>query len=203
MSRSTEAPEPLRIGIVGCGFVADHRHLPTLSKMPEATVVALCDSDPAALARVGDRWGIGRRHADPRALTEDASVEAVAVLVPAAGHAAVVIAALEAGRHVMVEKPLALTLDDADLMLEAAGASAGRVMVGFNERWHRLVREARDLVIRRQAWQFGIVPLRLDDGYLVAATSRRQLPRAVRFATRVLGMPVQSSPGASSFSAIS
>ena len=51
--------------------------------------------------------------------------------------------------------------------------------------------DARDLVIRRQAWQFGIVPLRLDDGYLVAATSRRQLPRAVRFATRVLGMPVQ------------
>jgi len=51
--------------------------------------------------------------------------------------------------------------------------------------------EARDLVVRRQAWQFGIVPLRIDDGYLIAATSRKQLPRAVRFATRVLGMPVQ------------
>ena len=51
--------------------------------------------------------------------------------------------------------------------------------------------DARVLVVRRQAWQFGIVPLRLDDGYLVAATSRKLLPRAVRFATRVLGMPVQ------------
>ena len=51
--------------------------------------------------------------------------------------------------------------------------------------------EARELVVRRQAWQFGIVPLRIDDGYLIAATSRKQLPRAVRFATRVLGMPVQ------------
>jgi Type II secretion system (T2SS), protein E, N-terminal domain len=51
--------------------------------------------------------------------------------------------------------------------------------------------DARELVVRRQAWQFGIVPLRIDDGYLVAATSRKQLPRAVRFATRVLGMPVQ------------
>ena len=51
--------------------------------------------------------------------------------------------------------------------------------------------DARELVIRRQAWQFGIVPLRLDDGYLVAATSRGQLPRAVLFATRVLGMAVQ------------
>jgi hypothetical protein len=51
--------------------------------------------------------------------------------------------------------------------------------------------DARELVIRRQAWQFGIVPLRLDDGYLIAATSRKQLPRAVRFATRVLGMAVQ------------
>lgn len=51
--------------------------------------------------------------------------------------------------------------------------------------------DARELVVRRQAWQFGIVPLRLDDGHLVAATSRRQLPRAVRFATRVLRMPIQ------------
>lgn len=51
--------------------------------------------------------------------------------------------------------------------------------------------DARVLVVRRQAWQFGIVPLRLDDGYLIAATSRRLLPRAVRFATRVLGLPVQ------------
>jgi len=51
--------------------------------------------------------------------------------------------------------------------------------------------DARELVVRRQAWQFGIVPLRIDDGYLIAATSRKQLPRAVRFATRVLGMPVQ------------
>lgn len=51
--------------------------------------------------------------------------------------------------------------------------------------------DARLLVVRRQAWQFGIVPLRLDDGYLVAATSQRLLPRAVRFATRVLGIPVQ------------
>ena len=51
--------------------------------------------------------------------------------------------------------------------------------------------DAPDRVIRRQAWQFGIVPLRIDDGHLVAATSRRLLPRAVRFATRVLGMPVQ------------
>lgn len=51
--------------------------------------------------------------------------------------------------------------------------------------------DAKELVIRRQAWQFGIVPLRIDDGHLVAATSRTQLPRAVRFATRVLGMPAQ------------
>lgn len=51
--------------------------------------------------------------------------------------------------------------------------------------------EARELVVRRQAWQFGIVPIRLDDGYLVAVTSRKQLPRAVRFATRVLGMAVR------------
>ncbi|MFM7051885.1 MAG: hypothetical protein ACKOYN_07120 [Planctomycetota bacterium] len=51
--------------------------------------------------------------------------------------------------------------------------------------------DARELIVRRQAWQFGIVPLRFDDGHLIAATSRKQLARAVRFATRVLGTPVQ------------
>ncbi|MCE2882304.1 MAG: hypothetical protein LW636_08105 [Planctomycetaceae bacterium] len=51
--------------------------------------------------------------------------------------------------------------------------------------------DARELIVRRQAWQFGIVPLRYDDGHLIAATSRKQLARAVRFATRVLGTPVQ------------
>jgi predicted dehydrogenase len=137
---------PLRIGIVGCGFVADNRHLPTLSRITEVAVVAASDRDPAALARVADRWGIARRYPDSDDLLADPLVEAVAVLTPTAAHADVAVAALDAGRHVFVEKPLALTMHDADRIAERAAVSAGRAMVGFNQRWHRLALQARELI---------------------------------------------------------
>jgi predicted dehydrogenase len=137
---------PLRLGIVGCGYVADNRHLPTLSRIPEVTVVAASDRDPAALARVADRWGIARRHRDTDDLIADPLVEAVAVLTPTGAHADVALAALDAGRHVFVEKPLALTMPDADRIADRAAVSAGRTMVGFNQRWHRLALQARELI---------------------------------------------------------
>ena len=66
--------------------------------------------------------------------------------MPADGHADVAIAALEAGKHVLVEKPLCLALDDADRLDRAAEQSAGVAMVAFNLRWHRLARKAREVV---------------------------------------------------------
>ena len=77
-------------------------------------------------------------------------MELVAICVPPGDHAAVAMAALAAGRHVMVEKPVALSLDDADALAEAAAAHPLVAAVGFNLRWHRQVLAARDL-LRREA----------------------------------------------------
>jgi predicted dehydrogenase len=134
---------PLRIGIVGCGYATRTRHLPAIGRISEVEVVALADVDRAALAEVAARWGVPRRYEDPAGLVGDADVEAVAVCVPAADHVEVALAALEAGRHVLVEKPLALSLHEADRLIERAGATSAKVLVGFNLRWHRLVRQAR------------------------------------------------------------
>lgn len=137
-----------KIGLIGCGFATRDRHLPALQRVAEAEVIALADVDPDSLNHVADHWRVPRRYLSAGELIKDRAVEAVAVCVPAAAHVEVALAAVDAGKHVFVEKPLALSLDDAHLLVERARRSSVKVMVGFNLRWHRLVRQARTLVGR-------------------------------------------------------
>lgn len=145
LGRASRA-EPLRLGIVGCGFVAEQRHLPTLRRLPEIQVEALADVDLERCRRVAARFGVPKSYASARELLDHGRVEAVAVCTPASAHAEPALAALDAGKHVFVEKPLALTLEDAGTLVERAETSSGVTMVGFNLRWHRLVRQARELL---------------------------------------------------------
>lgn len=137
----------IRLGIVGCGSITAERHLPALKQIAEVDVVALADTDGATLEIVGTRCGVARRYAEYQGLVEDDRVNAVAVCVPPSLHAEIALAALAAGKHVFIEKPLALTLEECDLLLQRAAESDGlKVMVGFNLRWHRLVRKARKII---------------------------------------------------------
>ncbi|HVF41727.1 MAG TPA: Gfo/Idh/MocA family oxidoreductase [Pyrinomonadaceae bacterium] len=139
----------VRVGFVGCGRVTETRHLAALRGVRGVEAVALADVDAERLSRVGERYGVARRYEDWRGLVRDESVDAVAVCVPPALHAPVALAALEARKHVFVEKPLALTLEECDLLDAAAARAEGlKVAVGFNMRFHRLVREARGHVER-------------------------------------------------------
>jgi predicted dehydrogenase len=134
------------VGIVGCGYAAEHLHLPALRSLPSVEVVALVDTDPRRLERLGARFAIGRRYADHEALLHDDEVDAVAVCVPPRAHATVVLAALDARKHVLVEKPLCLDLDEADRLVARARRSAVTAMVGFNLRYHRHVLAARQAI---------------------------------------------------------
>jgi myo-inositol 2-dehydrogenase / D-chiro-inositol 1-dehydrogenase len=133
---------PVRLGVIGCGIVAVRGHLPALRAVPEIEVVAAADVEPDRLRGVADAFQIPRRYADPAALLADPEVEAVAVCVPARLHVEVALAALAAGRHVFLEKPIALSLADADCLISRARDSSLTVLMGFNLRQHRLVREA-------------------------------------------------------------
>jgi myo-inositol 2-dehydrogenase/D-chiro-inositol 1-dehydrogenase len=126
--------------------VAETRHLPALQNLAGAEVVAVADLDPDRLSRVADRFRVKRRYPNFVALLDDPSVEAVAVCVPVQFHAEVALAALAAGKHVFIEKPLALSLEEADRLIERAGQVPRTVMVGFNLRWHRLVRQAQAML---------------------------------------------------------
>jgi predicted dehydrogenase len=138
----------VRIGLVGCGRAGVSLHLPALARVRGARVVALSDVDPARLAAAASACPGAMVHADYKAMLDD-RIDLVAVVVPAMRHAEIAEAALHAGKHLFVEKPLALELDACDRLValaRRAESSGQRSAVGFNLRSHRLARQARDVV---------------------------------------------------------
>ena len=138
--------EPLRVGLVGCGWVAEVCHLPAFGDIREAKVVAVADMDRDRAERMASRYGIARCYGDFRALLDDPQVEAVAVCVPSRSHFEVGMAAIDAGKHLFLEKPLTANLDECDRLIERASGVSTKAMVGFSMRWHRLVRQARRII---------------------------------------------------------
>ncbi|HWP92003.1 MAG TPA: Gfo/Idh/MocA family oxidoreductase [Thermodesulfobacteriota bacterium] len=137
---------PIKVGIIGCGWAGGTLHLPALKSLPYAEVVAIADIDQHRLSQVGNEHGIKNRYTDFMELLKNNEVEVVAVCVPAKSHAEIAIAALDAGKHTFIEKPLALTMGEIELLIEKANVSPGQATVGFNLRCHRLVREARKMI---------------------------------------------------------
>jgi phthalate 4,5-cis-dihydrodiol dehydrogenase len=110
---------PLRIGVVGLGVGAS-AVFPTMEVMPEIELVAGADISPEVRTAFQARYPNTRVYATIRDLRADPNVEAVWVATPNRFHCAHAIEAMQNGKHVAVEKPMAVTLEEADLMVEAA-----------------------------------------------------------------------------------
>jgi predicted dehydrogenase len=143
-------PCRLRFALIGCGKITERLALPQLKACPDVDVTALVDKRRAAAARLADQFGIDRRRiwTDWKRMLREAEVDAVAVNLPNVLHAEVAIAALEAKKHVMVEKPMALTLAEADAMVEAARTHRRFLMVEHTQRFHPAHEVAYDLLQR-------------------------------------------------------
>lgn len=127
------AERRLRVGVVGCGQIAQTMHLPYLKRLPQIEPVALADLSPSLVNAVADVYGVERRYTDHRRLLEQNDVEAV--FVATRDHAPVSIDAARAGKHVMSEKPIAFTLEDADRVIAAARESRVTLMVAYMKRY--------------------------------------------------------------------
>jgi predicted dehydrogenase len=126
---------PLRVGLLGAGWIMDF-HARAVAEHPGAELVAAANWREPSLAKLAARHGIPRTTTDWRELVADPGVDAVVVATPNALHAEQAIACLRAGKHVLVEKPMARDLAEADTMLAAAAASRAWLMVAHCWRFH-------------------------------------------------------------------
>lgn len=137
----------LRIGIVGCGEVTQVIHLPTLAQLPGLfEVTALCDISDRVLKSVADLTAPVATYERYEDLVADSNVDVVLVANPNAYHAPVAIAALERGKHVVIEKPMAMTHSEIDDLLKAEKSSGKMVQVGYMRRYASAFTEAVNLV---------------------------------------------------------
>lgn len=134
------------VGVIGYAGVASRLHLPVLRQLPGVRVTAIAGTTKAALTEVANRFAIPARYQDYRDLLHDPAVDAVAICVPPDLHEVIGLAALEANKHVFMEKPMALSLEQCDRLVRVATSSTLTTTVGFHLRWHRLVREAHEWI---------------------------------------------------------
>jgi predicted dehydrogenase len=127
---------PLRVGVIGLGEVAQVVHLPILESLPHLyEVAAVTDISPALRKLMGDRYGVERRYTDTREMVADAALDCVLVLNSDEYHTESVVAALDAGLHVLVEKPMCLSPREAEEIIEARDKADRVVMVGYMRRF--------------------------------------------------------------------
>jgi predicted dehydrogenase len=124
------------IAIIGCGGIALANHMPGIALRPDAAkLVAVCDNNPAVVEAAKQRTGVTLGFTDYSELLKRDDVNAVVVATPNYLHAPIAIAAAKAGKHVLVEKPLALNLPEAMSMYQAAEKAGVRHMTAFTYRF--------------------------------------------------------------------
>jgi predicted dehydrogenase len=137
---------PVRIAVVGAGQVSDYHHVPAIRLDPRSELAAVCDQDRALLARRQREWGVARATADFEAICGDPRIDAVILATPNFTHRPMALAAAAAGKHILCEKPLGLSTDEARQMYEAAERAGVVHMTAFTYRFAPAMRYLRQLV---------------------------------------------------------
>jgi predicted dehydrogenase len=139
--------QPIRIGMIGAGGIAQSAHLPAAASLPGLVqLVAVADVNEAAARSAAAGFGADS-YADYRRLLERKDIEMVVVTTPEFLHREQVVAAAEAGKHILCEKPMASSLADADAMIAASERTGVRLMVGHSRRFtarYQAIRRAVD-----------------------------------------------------------
>jgi len=132
-----EQNKKLKIGIIGCGGIANGKHMPALSKLNNVEMVAFCDIILEKAEKAAKEFGTenAKCYSDYKELLKDSSIDVVHVCTPNKSHSFITIDALEAGKHVMCEKPMAKTYVEAKAMVEAAKRTGKKLTIGYQNRF--------------------------------------------------------------------
>lgn len=126
----------VRIGIIGCGGIANGKHMPNLKKIPEVEMVAFCDIVKERAVKAAEEYGVAdaKIYTDYKELIKDDSIDVVHVCTPNRSHSFITIDSLEAGKHVMCEKPMAKTYAEAKAMYDASVRTGKLLSIGYQNR---------------------------------------------------------------------
>ncbi|MGI5866360.1 MAG: Gfo/Idh/MocA family protein [Syntrophaceticus schinkii] len=132
----------LNFGIIGCGRIA-HKHAEAIKKNEKANLLCVCDIIEERAAEYKDKYGAEAHFTDYRKMLEYSGLDVVNICTPSGMHAEMGIAAAQAGKHVIVEKPMALSLKDADDLIGACDESGVKLAVCFQNRFNPPVQKLR------------------------------------------------------------
>jgi predicted dehydrogenase len=155
-----EVMNKLNIAIIGCGW-AGERHVRAFQELSDrANVSALVDNDEPFLEEKASEWGISERYTDYHNVLSRDDIDAVSICLPHNIHAEIAVESTRAGKHILCEKPIAVTLEEADVMVHAAEENGVKFMVAETERFQAINLKIKDL---------------LDEGYIGNPILLRQI----------------------------
>lgn len=128
----------LKIGIIGCGGIANQKHLPALSKLKDKVeLVAFCDIELDRAEKAAKEYGTEDAFVceDYKELLKDKNIDVIHVLTPNISHSYITVDSLEAGKHVMCEKPMAINYEEGKKMLDAAKRTGKKLTVAYQNRF--------------------------------------------------------------------
>ncbi len=154
LSRMTSGGEmaqsrKLRVGVLGCGGIAQLGHLPALLKARNVELLAACDAAKDVLDAVAARFVVPRKYTDTVQFLADTQIEAVVIPVAHEFHAPLSIAAMRAGKHVLVEKPMAVTVAECEQMVAVADETRRQLQIGCMKRYDPALETAQKFVRER------------------------------------------------------
>ena len=159
-----------KVGIIGCGGIANGKHMPSLKKVPNCEMVAFCDIVVERAEEAAKRYGTpdAKVYTDYKELLKDETIDVVHVCTPNRSHSFITVDALESGKHVMCEKPMAINSAEAKKMLDAAERTGKLLSIGYQGRFRP---DSMYLKAEAEAGTFG-------DIYYAKATAirRRAVP---------------------------
>lgn len=148
--------EPIRMGYVGCGFMAQHAHLPNFASLDGCQLVALAEMRPHLAQQVATRYGIPTVYGSHLDLAADSQIEAVGVSAGFAQQGEIAADLLRAGKHVFMEKPMAVSVAQGERIVAAAREGNARLMIAYMKRYDPGNELARDVIARwRQCGEMG------------------------------------------------
>ncbi len=156
----------IKVGIIGCGGIANGKHMPSLKKVEDCEMVAFCDIIPERAEKAAKEFGTpdAKVYTDYKELLKDPEIEVVHVCTPNRAHSFITVDALEAGKHVMCEKPMAINSAEAKKMLDAAKRTGKKLSIGYQSRFRD---DSQYMKAEAEAGTFG-------DIYYAKATALRR-----------------------------